>query len=323
MSRAVVVHAFGGPEVLKLEEREVGAPGDGEIRVRHKAIGLNYSDVYNRTGLYPLPLPFVPGGEAAGVVTGVGPGVSDFKEGDRVGYIGPPGAYADERLMPESRAFPIPDGIDDETAAAAMLKGMTVYYLIFETHRLAKGDTILWHAAAGGVGLIATQWAKTLGATVYGTAGSAEKLEIAKAHGCDAAIDYKTEDYAKRVRELTGGRGVDVVYDGVGKVTFEPSLDCLRPRGLMVSFGNASGYVTIPNLGILATKGSLYVTRPTTATYFARTEDLRRAARALFEVIADGTVKITINQRFRLDDVQQAHTALEARETTGSTVILP
>ncbi|HQZ12037.1 MAG TPA: quinone oxidoreductase [Devosia sp.] len=323
MSRAIVVHEFGGPEVLKLEERQVGAPGPGEIKVRHTAIGLNYSDVYNRTGLYPLPRPFVPGGEGTGVVTAVGPDVRDFKEGDRIGYIGPPGAYADERLMPAARAFTVPDSISDETAAAAMLKGLTVYYLIFETHRVTKDDTILWHAAAGGVGLIATQWAKALGATVIGTAGSDEKLELCRANGCDAVINYKTEDFPKRVRELTGGRGVDVVYDGVGKVTFEPSLDCLRPRGLMVSFGNASGYVTIPNLGILSTKGSLYVTRPTTATYFAKTEDLRRAAKALFEVIADGTVKIAINQRFKLEDVQDAHRALEARETTGSTVILP
>lgn len=321
MSRVVVVHETGGPDVLQLEDRTVGDPGPGEIRVRHKAIGLNYSDVYNRTGLYKLPLPFVPGGEAAGVVTAVGSGVSDFKEGDRVGYIGPPGAYADERLMPADRAFPIPDAIDDETAAAAMLKGMTVYYLIFETHRLQKGDAILWHAAAGGVGLIATQWASALGATVYGTAGSDEKLALARANGCAEVINYKTEEYAKRVKELTGGRGVDVVYDGVGKVTFEPSLDCLKPRGLMVSFGNASGYVTIPNLGILASKGSLYVTRPTTASYFTATADLRKAAKATFDVIADGTVKITINQRFKLEDVQDAHRALEARETTGSTII--
>lgn len=323
MSRAVVIHEFGGPEVLKLEERTVGDPGPGEIKVRHKAIGLNYSDVYNRTGLYPLKLPAVPGGEAAGVVTAVGSGVTDFKEGDRVGCISPPGVYSDERLMPASRAFPIPDAIDDETAAAAMLKGMTVYYLIFETHKLQKGESILWHAAAGGVGLIATQWASALGATVYGTAGSAEKLALAKQNGCAEVINYKTEDYAARIKDLTGGRGVDVVYDGVGKVTFEPSLDCLRPRGLMVSFGNASGYVTIPNLGVLATKGSLYVTRPTTATYFAATADLRKAAKALFDVIADGTVKITINQRFKLAEVQEAHRALEARETTGSTILTP
>jgi len=320
MSRAFVVREFGGPEVLKLEQREVGAPGPGELRVRHRAIGLNYSDVYNRTGLYKLPLPFVPGGEAAGEVTAVGDGVTDFKPGDRIGYIGPPGAYADERLLPAGRAFAIPDAIDDETAAAAMLKGMTVYYLIFETHRLAAGESTLWHAAAGGVGLIGTQWSKALGATVYGTAGSDEKLDLARAHGCDAVINYKTEDFPARIKELTGGRGVDVVYDGVGKVTFDPSLDCLKPRGLMVSFGNASGYVTIPNLGVLATKGSLYVSRPTAATYFAKTEDLRRAAAALFDVIASGTVKITINQRYRLEDVPEAHRALEARETSGSTI---
>lgn len=323
MSRAVVIHEFGGPEVLKLEERTVGDPGPGEIKVKHRAIGLNYSDVYNRTGLYPLKLPAVPGGEAAGVVTAVGQGVTDFKEGDRVGCISPPGVYSDERLMPADRAFPIPDGIGDEIAAAAMLKGMTVYYLIFETHQVKKGDAILWHAAAGGVGLIATQWASALGATVYGTAGSAEKIALARQNGCAEVINYKTEDYARRIKELTGGRGLDVVYDGVGKVTFEPSLDCLKPRGLMVSFGNASGYVTIPNLGILATKGSLYVTRPTTATYFAKTADLRKAAKALFDVIADGTVKVTINQRFKLADVADAHRALEARETSGSTVIIP
>jgi NADPH2:quinone reductase len=323
MSRAFVVHEFGGPEVLRLEDRDVGPPGPGELRVRHRAIGLNYSDVYNRTGLYKLPLPFVPGGEAAAEVAAVGAGVTDFKAGDRVGYIGPPGAYADERLLPADRAFPIPDGIDDETAAAAMLKGMTVYYLIFETHRLAAGESALWHAAAGGVGLIGTQWSKALGATVYGTAGSDDKVAMALQNGCDAAINYRTDDFPARIRELTGGRGVDVVYDGVGKVTFEPSLDCLRPRGLMVSFGNASGYVTVPNLGILASKGSLYVTRPTAGTYFTKTADLRKAAAALFDVIASGKVKITINQRFDLADVADAHRALEARETTGSTVILP
>lgn len=323
MTRAYVVHEFGGPEQMVLEERTVGDPGPGEIRVRHRAIGLNYSDVYNRTGLYKLPLPFVPGGEAAGEVTAVGEGVTDFKVGDRIGYIGPPGAYADERLMPADRAFPIPDGIDDETAAAAMLKGMTVYYLIFETHRLAAGETILWHAAAGGVGLIACQWASALGATVYGTAGTDEKVALAREHGCAEVINYKAADFPSRIRELTDGRGVDVVYDGVGRATFEASLDCLKPRGLMVSFGNASGYVTIPNLGILATKGSLYVTRPTTGTYFAKTADLRKAAKALFDVILAGTVKITVGQRFKLEDVREAHRALEARETVGSTIILP
>ncbi len=323
MSRAFVVHETGGPEVMKLEDREVGAPGPGEIKVRHRAIGLNFADVYHRTGLYKLPLPFVIGNEAAGEVTAVGDGVTDFKVGDRIGYIGPPGSYSDERLLPAGRAFPIPDGIDFETAAASMTKGMTVYYLIFETHRLQAGESCLWHAAAGGVGLIGGQWSKSLGATVYGTAGSDEKAALARQNGCDAVINYKTEDFPTRIRELTGGRGVDVVYDGVGKATFEPSLDCLRPRGLMVSFGNASGYVTIPNLGILATKGSIYVTRPTSGTYFAATADLRAAAKALFDVIANGTVTIAINQRFKLEEAQQAHRALEGRATTGSTILIP
>src|SRR5687768_231683 len=295
---------------MTLEDRVVGAPGPGEIKVRHRAVGLNFADVYHRTGLYKLPLPFVIGSEAAGEVTAVGDGVTDFKVGDRVGYIGPPGSYCDERLLPAGRAFPIPDAIDFETAAASMTKGMTVYYLIFLTHELRAGEACLWHAAAGGVGLIGGQWSKALGATVYGTAGSDEKLALARRSGYDTVINYKTEDFPDRIKELTGGRGVDVVYDGVGKATFEPSLDCLRPRGLMVSFGNASGYVTIPNLGILATKGSLYVTRPTTGTYFADTRDLRTAAKALFEVIADGTVKVTINQRFKLEEAQEAHRAL-------------
>ncbi len=323
MSRAFVVHEFGGPEVMKLEEREVGAPGPGEIRIRHRAIGVNFADVYNRTGLYKLPLPFVIGGEGAGEVTAVGDGVTDFKAGDRIGYLGPPGSYSDERLVPAGRAFHIPDAISFDTAAASMTKGMTVYYLIFETHALKAGESCLWHAAAGGTGSIGVQWSKALGATVYGTAGSDEKVKLALANGADAAVNYKTEDFPGRIKELTGGRGVDVVYDGVGKVTFEPSLDCLKPRGLMVSFGNASGYVTVPNLGILATKGSLYVTRPTTATYFAATADLRRAAKALFDVIADGTVKVAINQRFKLEEAQDAHRALEGRETTGSTILIP
>ena len=323
MSRAFVVREFGGPEVMKLEDREVGAPGPGEIKVVHRAIGLNFADVYNRTGLYKLPLPFVIGGEGAGEVTAVGEGVTDFKVGDRIGYLGPPGSYADERLLPAGRAFPIPEGISFETAAASMTKGMTVYYLIFETHRLKAGESCLWHAAAGGTGSIGVQWSKALGATVYGCVGSDEKAARAKENGCDAVINYRKEDFPSRIRELTGGKGVDVVYDGVGKVTFEPSLDCLRPRGLMVSFGNASGYVTIPNLGILATKGSLYVTRPTTGTYFADTKDLRKAAKALFAAIVDGTVKVSINQRFKLEQAQDAHRALEARETTGSTILIP
>ena len=323
MSRVFQIHEHGGPEVMRLEERDVGQPGPGEIRIRHTAIGLNFIDVYQRTGLYKMQMPFVPGNEAAGEVTAVGEGVTDFKPGDRVGYTGPTGAYADERLLPADNAIPIPDDIDDETAAAVLLKGLTAYYLLFETWPLKAGETILWQAAAGGVGLIACQWAHALGATVYGTAGSAEKVALARQNGCDEVINYREEEFAPRIRELTGGRGVDVVYDGVGKATFDASLDCLRPRGLMVSFGNASGYVTIPNLGVLASKGSLYVTRPTSGAYFPGAAELRRGGAALFEAIGRGDIKVHINQRFALADVPDAHKALEARETTGSTVIVP
>jgi NADPH2:quinone reductase len=323
MTRAFVVREIGGPEAMQLEEREVGAPGPGQIRIRNRAIGLNFIDTYQRSGLYKLETPFVPGNEGAGEVTAVGEGVGEFKPGDRVGYIGPVGAYAEERLLPAGRAIPLPDDIDYETAAAAMLKGMTAYYLLFETWKLKAGEHILWQAAAGGVGLIACQWASALGATVYGTAGSDEKLALARANGCHEVINYRTEDFAQRIRELTGGRGVDVVYDGVGKDTFERSLDCLRPRGLMVSFGNASGVVSIPNLGILAAKGSLYVTRPMSGAYFATTAELRQAAAALFEAIGAGKVRVAINQRFALADAAEAHRALEGRETTGSTVLLP
>jgi len=323
MSRAFIIREHGGPEVMTLEDRNVGDPGPGEIRIRQHAIGLNFIDVYQRTGLYKMPMPFVPGNEGAGEVTAVGEGVTDFKPGDRVGYIGPVGAYAEERLLPADKAIPLPDGIEYETAAGVMLKGMTAYYLIFETHRLQRGERILWHAAAGGVGLIACQWAHALGATVYGTAGSDEKVALARANGCDEVINYKKQDFAERIRELTGGDGLDVVYDGVGKATFESSLDCLRPRGLMVSFGNASGYVTIPNLGILASKGSLYVTRPTSGSYFSTTEELRKAGAALFEAIRKGDVKPHINQHFALADARKAHEALEGRETTGSTILLP
>ena len=323
MSRALIVRETGGPDVMKLEDRDPGVPGPGQIRIANKAIGLNFVDCYERSGLYKVELPFVPGNEGAGVVTAVGDGVSDIKVGDRVGYIGPVGAYADERLLPAARAIPLPDHIDFETAAASMLKGMTAYYLLFETWKLKPGESILWHAAAGGVGLIACRWAKALGATVYGTAGSPEKVALAKANGCDEVINYRTESFSKRVRELTGGRGVDVVYDSVGQATFEESLDCLRPRGLMVSFGNASGPVSVPNLGILAAKGSLYVTRPTSRAYFATTEELRHAARMLFAAIGDGTVKVAVPQRVDLADAAAAHRALEARQTTGSTLLLP
>lgn len=323
MSQTFIIHEHGGPEVLRMEDREIGEPGAGEIRVRHTAIGLNFIDVYQRSGLYKMELPFVPGNEAAGEVTAVGPGVTEFKPGDRVGYIGPTGSYCAERLLPAAKAIPIPDEIDDETAAAALLKGLTAYYLLFETWKLRAGEHILWHAAAGGVGLLACQWAHALGATVYGTAGSPEKVALAKANGCDEVLNYREAEFVPWIRELTGGRGVDVVYDGVGKATFDASLDCLRPRGLMVSFGNASGYVTIPNLGVLASKGSLYVTRPTSASYFSTPEELRRGGAALFEAITKGDVKVHINQRFPLSEAADAHRALEARETTGSTLLLP
>lgn len=323
MSRAVTIRSFGGPDVLKLEEREVGAPGPGEVKVQQTAIGLNFIDVYHRTGFYPNQLPLVPGMEGAGVVTAIGPGVTDIKPGDRIAYQGPLGAYAEERLLPADRAVRLPDGIADDVAAASMLKGLTAQYLLFQTWPLKPGETALVHAAAGGVGLILVQWAKALGARVIATAGSPEKLDIARAHGCDEVIDYRREDFAGRVGELTGGRGVDVVYDGVGKDTFEGSLDSLRPRGLLVSYGSASGAVSIPDLGILGRKGSLYVTRPTIGSYFGRAEDYRAGASALFGAMLSGAVRIDVNQRLPLEAAAEAHRALEARETTGQTVLLP
>lgn len=323
MSRAFVVRENGGPEQLQLEELEVPAPGPGQIKVRNRAIGLNFIDVYQRTGLYATPLPFVAGNEGAGEVLSVGPGVTGFAPGDRVAYQGPVGAYADERLLPAEKAVPVPDGISDEVAAAALLKGTTAFYLLHWTHELKAGETVLVHAAAGGTGQILVQWAKAIGATVIATAGSEAKCELVRDLGADLVVDYKTHDFVTHVNEFTGGRGVDVVYDGVGKATFEPSLDCLRPRGLMVSFGNASGPVSLPRLGILAEKGSLYVTRPTGASYFQAPEDLRTAAAALFQMIADGKITISIDQRRPLADAVEAHIALEARETTGSTVLIP
>lgn len=323
MSRAVIVHQTGGPEVLTLEDRTVGAPGPGQVALRQTAIGLNFIDTYQRSGLYPVEMPFVAGNEAAGVITAVGEGVTGLKVGDRVAYQGQAGAYAAERLAAADRMVPVPDGIDDRTAAAIMLKGLTAWYLLFRTWPVAKGETILWHAAAGGTGLIATQWAKALGVTVIGTAGSAEKVALAKAHGCDHVINYTEEDFAARVREITGGKGVDVVYDGVGKATFEKSLDCLRQRGLMVSFGNASGVVSIPDITVLSRKGSLYVTRPTTAHYLAKREDLLEGAQALFAAVQSGAVKVEIGRTFPLDQVADAHRALEGRKTTGSVVLLP
>ncbi len=309
---------------MALEEVDLSAPGEGQVQVRHTAIGLNYIDTYHRTGLYPLPLPTGLGLEAAGVVEAVGAGVTALKEGDRIAYgAGPIGAYAECANVPANRVGKLPDAIGDDAAAAMMLKGMTARYLLRATYVVQPGDTILFHAAAGGVGLIACQWAKALGATVIGTVGSDDKAELAKAHGCDHSINYSHENVAERVRGLTGGAGVPVVYDGVGKATVDASLDSLAPRGLLVSFGNASGPVTNFDLGVLSAKGSLYVTRPTLMTYVASDADLSATMQDLFDVVASGKVKITVNQRYALADVVQAHKDLESRATTGSTVLIP
>lgn len=323
MVKAVLVREHGGPEKLVVEDIDVPAPGPGQVKIRSRAIGLNFIDTYQRTGLYKVPLPFVAGNEGAGEVLAVGPDVSGVKVGDRVAYQGAVGAYAEERLLPADRAVTIPVGISYEVAAAAILKGLTAYYLLRLTHELKAGETILVHAAAGGTGQILTQWAKAIGATVIATAGSPEKCAIAERNGADLTINYKTDDFVARVREFTGGRGVDVVYDGVGAATFEPSLDCLRPRGLMVSFGNASGPVSIPKLTILAEKGSLFLTRPTTGGYLKTADDIRKGADALFAVIGAGRVKIAIDQTFPLADAEKAHRALEGRETTGSSLLIP
>jgi NADPH:quinone reductase len=323
MTKAIVVHETGGPEVLSYEDVDVGDPGPGQLRIKHTAIGVNFVDTYERKGLYKVNLPFVAGGEGAGVVTAVGPDVTGFAVGDRIAYSGQIGAYAGERLIKADRTVHLPPGLDDKLVAAALLKGTTAYYLIFLTHKLEAGETILVHAAAGATGSLIVQWAKSKGARVIGTAGDAGKVAEAEAHGCDAVINYREEEFAPKVKELTVGKGVDVVYDGVGKVTFEPSLDCLKPRGLMVSFGNASGVVSIPDLTILSRKGSLYVTRPTTGTYFANAADYRTAANAVIEALAAGILKPSIRQTFALKDAADAHRALESRQTTGATILLP
>lgn len=321
--KAIVVDQFGGPEALDFRDFEVGQPGPGEIRVRHHAIGVNFIDTYHRTGLYPNPLPLIPGSEGAGEVVAVGEGVSEFKPGDRIAYQGTLGSYCQERLMPAAKAVPIPDWLEYETAAAIMLKGLTAYYLLFLTKQLQAGETILFHAAAGGMGLIACRWAKSIGARVIGTAGNAEKVELALANGCDAVINYSQEDFSVRVRELSEGKGVDVVYDGVGQATFEKSLDCLRPLGLMVSYGNATGPVSIPDLGILSRKGSLFLTRPIGLHYFAERSTLLAGAEALFAAVKSGAVKPHIGQSFPLAEAAEAHRALEGRNTVGSTILLP
>ena len=324
MVHAIRIHQTGGPEVLTWEEVEVGDPGPGEVRLKHTAIGLNYIDTYHRTGLYPLPLPAVLGMEAAGVVVAVGHDVADLQPGQRVAYASPPpGAYAEERLIPADRVVPLPDSVDDRQAAAMMLQGMTAQYLLRQIYPVRPGDTILLHAAAGGVGLIACQWAKHLGATVIGTVGSPEKADLARVHGCDHPILYKEEDFVARVNEITGGAGVPVVYDSVGQTTFMGSLDCLQRRGTMVSFGQASGNVPPFDVGILSAKGSLFLTRPTLMHYTATRRELMTAANDLFEVVATGAVKVETRQTFPLREAAAAHRALEGRATTGSTVLLP
>jgi len=324
MAKVVRFHETGGPEVLRCEDIEVGEPGEGQARVRQTAVGVNFIDTYHRSGLYPLPLPSGLGSEAAGVVEAVGPGVTVVRPGDRVAYAGgPPGSYAEARVLPASILVPIPEGVADQTAAAVMLKGMTTQYLIRRTYPVKAGETVLFHAAAGGVGLIACQWLKAIGATVIGTVGSDEKAAVAQAHGCEHVIISTREDIAKRVREITGGAGVPVVYDSVGKDTFLSSLDCLRPRGLLVSFGNSSGKVAPFDIGILSQKGSLYLTRPTLATYTATRADLEAAAREVFDVIREGKVKVEVRHTYPLIDAERVHRDLEGRRTVGSIVMIP
>jgi len=323
MPKAIRYHKQGGPEVLQLDEITVGDPGAGQVRVRHKAIGVNFVDTYQRSGLYPMQLPGVAGNEGAGIVDAVGQGVTNLRAGDRVTYTGLPGSYTEVRLLPAERVVKLPDGVSEEMAASMTLKGMTVQYLIHRTYAVKSGETVLWHAAAGGVGLIAGQWLKALGANAIGTVGSEEKAALAKAHGWTHVINYSKENFVEKVKALTGGKGVPVVYDSVGKTTWEGSLECLRPRGLMVSFGNASGPVAPVNLGILSQKGSLYVTRPTLATYIASRTDLEETARSLFDVVKSGKVKIETTKRYKLAEAAQAHRDLEGRKTTGSVVLVP
>jgi NADPH2:quinone reductase len=324
MTKAIQCFSNGGPEVMSYVDVEVGEPGPGEVRIRHHAIGLNYIDVYFRTGLYPQPLPAGLGMEGAGVIEAVGANVTHVKAGDRVAYATrPPGAYAEARVMPAEALVKLPDSISFDTAAAMMLQGLTVQYLFHRTFPLKGGETILFHAAAGGVGLIACQWARALGVTMIGTVGSDEKGELAKAHGCTHIINYNKENFVERVKEITGGKGVPVVYDSIGKDTFIGSLDCLSPLGTMVSYGSASGPVPPFSLNELASRGSLFVTRPTLFSYAAKRSDLEAMAADLFRMVDSGKVKIEINQRYALSDVQQAHSDLEARKTTGSTILLP
>jgi NADPH2:quinone reductase len=324
-AKAIVVNQIGGPEVLQFTDVEVPTPGPGEALVRHRAIGLNFVEIYFRSGVYPAPsMPFTPGSEAAGVVEAVGPGVTEVKPGDRVAYAGGPmGAYSEVRVIPARVLVKLPDSISEETAAAAMLKGMTTHALIFSVYAVKPGDTILVQAAAGGVGLILCQWAKHLGASVIGCVGSDDKARLAEAHGCDHTIVYTREDIPARVKEITGGAMLPVAYDSVGQATFMKSIDCLRPRGLMVAFGQASGIVPPFSVNILSAKGSLYLTRPTLQTYTAKREELLEHANALFDVLANGTVKCEVQRRFPLRDAAEAHRALGERNTTGSNILIP
>src|SRR5919205_2307743 len=311
MAKAIRFHKQGGPEVLQLDDVQVGEPGPGQVRIRHTAIGVNFVDTYQRSGLYPMQLPMVAGNEAAGVVEAVGKGVKDLKAGDHVAYTGLPGSYCEARLVPADRLVKVPKGISDEQAASMMLKGMTVHYLIFSTYKVKKGETVLWHAGAGGVGLIAGQWLKKLGVNAIATVGSDEKAKLAKAHGYKHVINYSTENFVERVKEITKGKKLPVVYDAVGKSTWDGSLDSLQPRGLLVSFGNASGPVPPQNLGILASKGSLYVTRPTLATYIAARADLVKRSNDLFNAVKSGKVKIETTKKYKLADAGNAHRDLE------------
>ena len=324
MPNAIRIHQTGGPEVLQWESVTVGEPGPGEVRVRHTAVGLNYIDTYHRSGLYKLPLPSGIGLEAAGVVEAVGPGVPDIAKGDRVAYCGgPPGSYAEVRVMPADKLVKLPDGVSDRSAATLMLKGLTVQYLFRQTFPLKGGETILFHAAAGGVGSIACQWARALGVTMIGTVGSDEKAALAKANGCAHTIVYTRENFVERVKELTGGKGVPVVYDAVGKDTFPASLDCLKPRGMFVSFGNSSGPIAAFDIGLLGQKGALFATRPSLVMYAATRPDLLRMADEMFALVRAGKIVSEARQTYPLKDAAQAHSDLEARKTTGATLLLP
>lgn len=325
MAQAIMVRSLGGPEVLKIEGVTLSAPGPGEVQIRQVAVGVNFIDVYFRTGLYKSAegLPFIPGKEGAGIVTAVGDNVSSFAVGDRVAYASSDGAYASERNIEISQLVKVPDGITLETAAAMMLKGMTAQYLLNQTFKVGPETTLLFHAAAGGVGLIAGQWAKALGATVIGTAGSQDKIDLALAHGYDHVINYRTDNFVSAVKEITGGKGVDVVYDSVGKDTYPASLDCIKPRGLWVSFGNSSGPVEGVNIGILAQKGSLFATRPTLFSHVSTRAALEACANSLFDVVQSSKVRININQTYALADASQAHADLEARKTSGTTLLIP